>query len=467
VVLALVTVPVYLRLVGVERFGVLSIAWLLLGYFGLFDLGLGRATAYRISALLRSSPQDRANTYFAAIATNLLFGAVGAVVLWVLSALFFNNVFKIDPRLRDELSQSLPWLACAVPIATMGGVLTGALQGREKFLHVNIVSIVSTTLFQLFPLLVAYFVSTSLPNLLFAAVLARVVALAVLAYDCHVEFVRGNRFSVPISEIRALLGYGSWITLTSMFGPLLVIVDRFVIGAVLGAASVTVYTIPFQMAQRIAVIPTALTNAMFPRLASASPSEQRVLSLRAIEALLCLLGVPVFLAIAFLPWALKLWVGPKVGGDAAMVGRFLVLGFWINAFALVPYAKLQASGRPDIVTKILLAEIPPYLLMLYLGMRFWGIVGSAVAFAVRCAADFVLLTVFSRSSLQRQPTFFLQATILTLSAVAPYLPNMPGSALLLFQLTCFGVLLVSTLRVMPREWGGRLGNLARLYGVRY
>lgn len=40
---ALFAIPILIRGIGVPRFGVLSLAWIVIGYFSLFDFGMGRA----------------------------------------------------------------------------------------------------------------------------------------------------------------------------------------------------------------------------------------------------------------------------------------------------------------------------------------------------------------------------------------------------------------------------------------
>ena len=413
---SLVTVPIYVHLIGPARYGVLAIAWLLLGYFGLFDLGLGRATSFRISALREGSAEERANTFWAAIVVNLGMGIVGAAILWLGADYFFAHLFKVDAALRPEIMASVPLLALSVPVATLSGVLTGALQGREQFLQTNIISVVSAALFQLLPLWVVWQMGPNLVQVLSAAVLAKILTMAALALGCHVSLTRGQPIRLDRREAPLLLKYGGWVTLTSLFGPMLVIVDRFVIGAVLGAVAVAVYTIPYQLAKQIQILPSALTNALFPKISAATADEQAAYSRNATFALASLISLPVLGAIFLIEPALQLWVGNSIGGQAAPVGRILLVGFWANAFAMIPYTGLQASGRPDLVTKVLLIEIPPYFLLLYLGLTYFGVPGAALALAARSVIDYGLLSWAAKKGFSGWLLLTANLTLLTAGA---------------------------------------------------
>lgn len=436
VALALVTVPLYLKLIGTERYGVLSIAWLLLGYFGLFDLGLGRATAFRIAALRDAGPQARADTFWAALTFNVAVGVVGGAILWIAASLFFAHGFKVDEALRPEILASVPLLAMSVPIATLTGVLTGALTGRERFLETNIISITSTTLFQLVPLVLAATHGPNLVLLLSGALAAKIVALLIVGYRCHREITRGHRRRFNKNEASILMRYGGWVTLTSMFGPMLVIVDRFAIGAVLGAAAVTAYNVPFQLAKQITIVPGALSNALFPRLSAATEHERRASTRAATRSLSALISLPVLGGFFLMEPFLNVWVGSSLADQAAPVGRIMLIGFWANAFAYLPYMQLQSAGRPDLVTKMLILEIPPYLVALYFGMTNLGLEGAALALSARYILDYFLLTIAAGRDFSEAPLLAANLGLLVLATycAAEWHPHQGawwGSAILL------------------------------------
>src|SRR6185437_8848692 len=131
--------------------------------------------------------------------------------------------------------------------------------------------------------------------LLLGALSARGIAAAVLAYRCHVELTHGQRIRLDRGEVVALLKYGGWVNLTSIFGPVLYMLDRFTIGAMLSARAVTDYTVPYQLANRTAIMSGSLVGALFPRLSSATADEREVLADRATMTILALLS-PLFLA---------------------------------------------------------------------------------------------------------------------------------------------------------------------------
>ena len=54
---AIITLPILINFLGIERFGVLSLAWMITGYFSFFDFGIGRALVKLLSENLSLKKQ--------------------------------------------------------------------------------------------------------------------------------------------------------------------------------------------------------------------------------------------------------------------------------------------------------------------------------------------------------------------------------------------------------------------------
>jgi O-antigen/teichoic acid export membrane protein len=171
------------------------------------------------------------------------------------------------------------------------------------------------------------------------------------------------------------------------------------IGVILNAVAVTIYTIPLQLTQRVAVVPSALTTALFPRLSASSEEHRQILGATATRVLCSIMTPPIVVAIFLIQPFLAIWVGPEMAIKAAPIGRILFVGFWANSLALVPFNQLQAKGRPDLVTKILIGEIPPYFAALFFGLREFGLLGCAIAQALRFIGDLLILSFVAKQKI--------------------------------------------------------------------
>lgn len=395
IVLSLVTIPLYIGAIGEARYGILAIAWLLMGYFSLFDLGLGRAIAQKVAAMSEAQERQRAQAVWTALVFTLVCGAVGGLLLWLVATLAFDFTFEATGELRREMLNAAGWMALGIPLMTVSGVLVGALQGAQRFLELNVIVAAGAALFQLLPLAVALSIGPDLSYLLPAAILARLLSLLLLFKVSRKHLLSGHPLATSIETGLHLLRFGGWVTLTSVIGPIMVGFDRLAIGAVLGAKAVTHYSVPFQLAERSGIVPTALVSALLPRFASADQAETERLSTEALLTVGLVMTPLMGIGIVFLETFLAVWLSPEFAGQAALAGQIAFAGFWMNSFAKVPYTQLLARKRPDIVAKCHLGEFIPYIAMLGAGLALFGLPGAAAAFTLRVILDFALLTHFA------------------------------------------------------------------------
>ena len=460
-VLGLATVPAYISLIGPARYGVLSLVWLILGYFGLFDLGLGRATTQRIAELRDAPQQDRAIAFNTALITNIVIGAVGTVVLWIAAWVIFAKVVNLTAELRHEAVLATPLVALALPIATTLGVLSGALMGREHFKLTNQISATSTILFQLLPLFVAWRWSVDLRLLVLASLLARATALVWLWRCCRAEFAYDAPTPWDLSQLKRLLRYGSWMTLSSMTIPFLAFTDRFIIGSVLGPVAVTIYNVPNDAVRRITGVAGSVATALFPRFATEGTEEARNLANYGASLLYAILTPGIAVGLVLMEPLMVLWLGRNIGAQAAPIARVFLLAYWLNTYLQIPFVRLQASGRPDLVSKIMAAELLPYLGGLYFALFHFGLVGGAWAFFIRMAVDGILLSHFADTGFPRLK--LILGTLIVLLGVELGLQFTVFSLAwhLGLAVACGVVAAIPAILVLPEDLHRRLGKMTQ------
>ncbi len=391
IVVSVGTVPLYIGKIGEERYGALAIAWLLLGYFGQADFGIGRAITQRISSMTNASRADMADVVWSAIASIAVFGVIGGGLVYLSANYFFAGPFKVEPGLRAELMNSVWALALCNPLVALIGVTSGALIGLERFKLVSAANLVSNTSLQLFPLAAAYLFGTNLEYLIVAALIGRFSGLLMLSWGVWRTFLSGERALPSFAEVKRLSNFGVWIMVSALISPLMIFADRFIIGSVEGAAAVAIYSIPFSVASRTQILPIAVIQALFPRFA-AEDSEVSRGTCQQFSIFLGQMFAPITIGIICLSDPLmRLWLGHRLNPASITIAQVILAGFWINALANVPFAFIQARGNPRFTALLHCCELPVYLALLYgLGSKF-GLPGIAAAFSLRCAIDCIAL----------------------------------------------------------------------------
>lgn len=425
-VTSLGTVPFYIHQIGLARYGVVTITWILLGYFGFLDFGLSRASANALAKLGHAEAHERAPVLVTAFCCNLFLGMCGGIILYALGHIILFHVVKIPSNLIGETREAYPWMAAMLPLGMLSGVATGALESRERFLLSNALNSFSTTAGQVIPLICAYTIGPSLEVIIPATFLARLAAVS-LTYSVVLKLEWPvSVFDVSLNWARKLFSYGSWVTISSLLNPILDTSNQLIIGAMLGASSVAIYSVPMTLAMRAQIIATALARTLFPRNSRSSLAEAIDTTRRATVSLTYGFGMVCGPAILVCGPFLKLWIGSRFAEASQSIAQILLFGGWWNGIAFLPYGFIQARGKPHITAKVGLVEVLPYFGVLWFLIDHMGLPGAAIAWAMRVTINCVVLYILSgcipKNLWRVLPAVVLMITCLLIAQLVPMTP---------------------------------------------
>jgi O-antigen/teichoic acid export membrane protein len=384
-------IPAIIHNYGLERFGLLAIAWSLIGYFGLFDMGLSRALTQFISQrlLLQSEQKNISEMTYTALKSMWYLGLFGAFVMACCVPLLVKYIFNVSSGIYTETQTSFLILALSIPFVLHASGMKGVMDALNLFKESSIIRMVFGSGMFVAPYIASFFGA----NLLNAMI--SLVILRVIVWFMHFFVIKKTNLIQHVSVfkfiwVKSLFRFGGWIAVSNTIGPLMVYIDRFLIAHLLGASAVAYYAAPYEVVTKMWVISSGFTAVLFPLFARdwlLNPNYSAQILNKGLRYVLLLLA-PASILMAYLAhYWLAIWLGHDFAIKSVSIVVWLLAGVLTNSLAQILYAYVQGTGRSDLTAKLHLVEALPYWLLLWLLINGFGLEGAAIAWFIRCAVD--------------------------------------------------------------------------------
>lgn len=385
--------PVLARELDASRFGLLGIAWLVMGLAG--ELGFGRAVTRFVAAAPSHDSGGPASTVWTAIVVQVGFGVATAVILAAATPWLVRRALGVAPVLTDEALTTFYVLAAAVPVVVASAAVRGVLEAVQRFDLVNLVRGPVAAANYVLPL-VGFLLGMGVPGmvvLMLASRLAGVCAFAWMALRVMPALRRAPVLAGD--ELRAILTFGGWTSVSGVVSPVLIYADRFLVGALVSLAAVAYYTVPYEVVARLLIVPASLASTLFPAFSAlhgrGEATEAARLGARGVKYTLVLTGLLGLALIVTGRELLAVWLGPTFGAESGVALQLLAGGMVVNALAHVPAALLHGAGRADLSGTFHLIELPVHVAAAVLLIGAYGVTGAAAAWCLRATLDAALL----------------------------------------------------------------------------
>lgn len=381
------------RILGLESFGLFTLAFAVVGYASIFDGGITRAVIREIS-VFRDDLVEQVKIISTSSFVVLILSILASLLLYF-GAESLTVFLNVSVTKFEQVVKSFKLLSLVIPFFLLSQIWIAFLEGHERFINLNIQRVLGGIVMSTMPVALCL-IEPTIFHAIVGLVIGRIISFLIALFACR-KIVFQSRISFDKVVFRRLVTFGGWVTVSNIISPIMVYFDRFITSNIVGASNVALYSAPAEGVGKASNLPFALARALFPRLSYITDEKEKRELERQSYLYITLVCLPVaFIGFWFAPELMKLWMGDKFGGLDAQVLRVLLVGFYLNALALIPFSLLQAKGNSRATALIHLFEVIPYLGLLYFMTSSYGIIGTAIAWSTRMLVDLIALFLLSR-----------------------------------------------------------------------
>ncbi len=391
VLLAVVCTPLYIKLLGIEAFGLIAFYVLIQTITQMLDLGLSTTANREIARLSTENHAGNLPELSSVVGTIecwywILGIAVGVVLFfWVPNLAIWW--LRPEDLLRSEILDSARifsfFAVCQWPLI----FYQSALLGLQRQFVLNAIQIPFSVVSSVGGLIFIWFGPRTVSALFAWQVAVMLVQLFVL-YGYFWRYIGVSRSGtrVDLSVLRNLWRFSLGMSGISIAGLIVTHLDKVVLSRYLSLEAFGYYSLAGTLAKGLYVLMTPIFNAYFPRfssLAAAGDNGGIRMSYHSAAQLMAALSLPLMAIVVFFSFELAtLWLhNTNIAASVAPIAGLLVIGNCLNGLMSIPFALQLANGRTRIslyTNTFLVVVLVPAILV---ATSTYGAVGAAATWA--------------------------------------------------------------------------------------
>lgn len=409
----LIALPLYIKLLGIEAYGLIAFYVTLQATIQAFDFGLGQ-TLNRELARLGGAPGEVRKVHDTVRTIELSFLGIVTIIgaaLYFLAPIISGRVIKTDGLNTDTVTHVVQLMVVLLPIQWAAGICQSGLMGLEKQVLVNGLRVAFATVSTCVALLLLYFVSATLATFFWWQIAVAGIYLLTVTLVLHrvLPEAPNVRPAFRMDILSELRGFAAGMGALSIAGIVFAYLDRWILINLADLKTFGYYSVAVVVANSLYYVITPVFNGMFPRFTVliAQGQYEALSRLYALGTQFMVgLVLPVAIVVSlFSHEILLLWTrNPDLAGQAAPIVSILVFGTAFNGLMNLSFAIQLASGwmrmALSLVAGLIVVFVPTSITLTV----YFGGIGCALAWFLLNALYLLFGTYMTHSKLGLEST---------------------------------------------------------------
>lgn len=355
IIISIAILPVYIKYMGAEAYGLVGFFAMLQGLFSLLDFGL-TPTISRQTAQYNAGTETALNfrRLFRALSSIfVVIAVVGGGVLFLLNDYIAKNWLKLENLNIQDVLFCLQIMAVCVSLRWMTGLYRGVISGFEQIVWLSVInSLIATLRFPGVLLYMYYFGFTVRSFFIFQFFIAilEFLLLAIKSSLLLPKIESRELIGWSLKPVKPVLSFALTIAFTSSVWVLFTQLDKFVLSGILSLSDYGYFTLAVLVAGGILQLSAPISSPIMPRMARLEGEKQheemRQVYLNATQFIAVIVVTAGIVLAGVAKPVLYAWTGDMaLAVQAAPVLQLYALGNALLALAAFPYYLQYAKGK--------------------------------------------------------------------------------------------------------------------------